>query len=382
LILVYREKELTMQPHPDHHARAAAALRTQFVADSLAMPVHWFYNVHDIEKAFPGGIRQLEAPPAHHPSSIMSLHSTHGGGRKGAAPKGEKAIVGDVILKGKRDFWDRPNMHYHQGMAAGDNTLNAHCTLALMRAINGNQGHYDREGFLEHYIALMTSAQPAHPDTYAESYHRGFFANLEQGKPRHRCAMITHDTPSVGGLVSMAAIVFAERLRGTPLPAVRQLCRDHLYLTHPDDGLAQVCTSYVNLLDRLLFMSADDSPREALLDATQRLSRRDLETLVDSDRPDNVVIGRMLSPACYITDAWPAVLYLACKYGDSPLKALQANANVGGDNVHRGAILGVLLGLINGGAVDELFGQLTARTEIQAQIALLIDDGRPMEPGN
>ncbi|TVP52536.1 MAG: ADP-ribosylglycohydrolase family protein [Halomonadaceae bacterium] len=365
-----------MQAHPEVHARAAAALRTQFVADSLAMPVHWFYNVQDIENAFPGGVRQLEAPPEKHPSSIMSLHSTHSGGRKGASPKSERMIVGDVILKGKRPFWDRKNMHYHQGMVAGDNTLNAHCTLALMQAINTNNGHYDQEQFLDRYIALMTSEEPAHPDTYAESYHRGFFANLEQGMPRHRCAAITHDTPSVGGLVSIAAIVFAERLRGTPLLAVQQLCHEHLYLTHPDDALAQVCASYVSLLDRLLFLSPKDSPRAALLDATRGLSRRDLKTLIDSNQPDREVIGRVLSPACYISDAWPAVLYLACKYSESPLKALQANANVGGDNVHRGAVLGVLLGLINGGAVDDLFNQLTARETLQQHIDWLVYGGK------
>lgn len=357
-----------MPAPPEPHSRAAAALRTQFVADSLSMPVHWFYNVHDIEKAFPGGIQDLQAPPQHHPSSIMSLHSTRGGGRKGAGPDSEYSIVGDVILKGKQGFWNRPNMHYHQGMVAGDNTLNAHCTLALMRAINQGGGHYEHGRFLEHYIALLTADEPAHPDTYAESYHRGFFANLAQGKPPERCAMVTHDTPSVGGLVTVAALVFAERLHGTPLDEVQALCRAHLYLTHPDTSLAEVCASYVTLLDQLLFLPAGESPRALLLSATRNVSRRDLTRLVESGRSDQEIIGRILSPACYISDAWPAVLYLACKYLHDPLKALQANANVGGDNVHRGAVLGVLLGLINGGKTDGLFQRLTERGVIEREI--------------
>ena len=35
--------------------RAAAALKNLFVADALAMPVHWYYKPEDIEAAFPGG---------------------------------------------------------------------------------------------------------------------------------------------------------------------------------------------------------------------------------------------------------------------------------------------------------------------------------------
>jgi hypothetical protein len=55
--------------------RAEASLRSMFVGDSLAMPVHWYYNPMDIFKQFSGGITKLEAAPKHHPSSIMSLQT-------------------------------------------------------------------------------------------------------------------------------------------------------------------------------------------------------------------------------------------------------------------------------------------------------------------
>lgn len=103
-------------------SRVTSALKTQFVADSLAMPVHWYYNPMDIETAFPGGIQRFEAAPDFHPSSIMSLHSTRKGGRhSGRTANEDKApqIVGDVILKGRARHWNLPNVHYHQGMGAG-----------------------------------------------------------------------------------------------------------------------------------------------------------------------------------------------------------------------------------------------------------------------
>jgi len=69
----------------------------------------------------------MEAAPADHPSSIMSLHSTEAGGRKSAARSQsnsrqlsetnaiqlEGEVVGDIILKGKRELWGGNSTHYH-----------------------------------------------------------------------------------------------------------------------------------------------------------------------------------------------------------------------------------------------------------------------------
>lgn len=136
----------------------------------------------------------------------------------------------------------------------------------------------------------------------------------------------------------------------------------------PDNFLADVCDAYVELIDALLFRNDNASVLELLLKATRGLTRRDLTKLVDSNRPEREVIGRALSTACYITDAWPAVLYLACKYHQDPLRALKVNAEVGGDSVHRGAVLGVLLGLINGEEAGNLFAQLTEHASINRAI--------------
>jgi len=59
------------------------------------------------------------------------------------------------------------------------------------------------------------------------------------------------------------------------------------------------------------------------------------------------VIGARFSPACYIAEAMPAALYLAWKYHDDFAAGITANAMVGGDNCHRGAVVGSLLGAAN-----------------------------------
>ena len=64
--------------------------------------------------------------------------------------------------------------------------------------------------------------------------------------------------------------------------------------------------------------------------------------------PDETVIGKYFSTACYVEDAVPAVIYLALKYHQDPEKALTVNTNLGGDNAGRGAVLGALLGAAHG----------------------------------
>ncbi len=357
----------------DPHQRAAAALKNLFVADSLAMPVHWYYNPMDIFRQFRGGITGLEDAPASHPSSIMSLHSTSKGGRGGhGAGRGQREIVGEVILKGRRQFWDKANVHYHHGMKAGQNTLNAHCTRAVMRMLAENGGHYDQDAFLNAYIDLLTAEPPQHPDTYAESYHRGFFANLEAGKPAEKCGAVTHDTASIGGLVTIAPIVFAERLAGTSLQRVQEICEQHLLLTHPDDYLAKMCRDYVGLLDELLFLEDPETAPTVISAWSKRSISLQLSEIMPKIHSDNDVVGRLFSSACYITDSWPSVLYLAFKYCAKPEAGLLSNTNLGGDNVHRGSVLGVILGLANGSALDGLYDQLQDKAALDNEIAALI----------
>lgn len=353
-------------------ARAKAALKLTYVADALSMPVHWYYNPFDIIKAFPGGIKKFEAAPRMHPSSIMSLHSTSAGGRGTQNPAAAKEVVGDIILKGKRQFWGVANQHYHQGLSAGENTLNAHCARLVTRTLILNKGHYDADSFLENYIAFMTSDTPLHPDTYAESYHRGFFANLIKGLPQHKCGALTHDTASVGGLVTIAPIAISELLIDRSLSRVQALCLEHLYLTHPDEKLGKVCSAYVALIDALLF-DKNSNARNYIAAAATQSAGVDLEKLLRKNCGDNEVVGGLFSKACYIDDSWPSLLYLAYKYVDAPKQALLANTNLGGENCHRGSVLGVLVGLATDDGLDELFSQLANATQIEAELNALIE---------
>ena len=116
-------------------ALANAALRNLFIGDALSMPVHWYYNPGDIVRQFgKKGVQEMLPAPEHHPSSIMSLHSTKVGGRRAVERHTyEREVVGEVILKGKQALWGRKDTHYHHGMPAGENTLNAWWARELMQ---------------------------------------------------------------------------------------------------------------------------------------------------------------------------------------------------------------------------------------------------------
>ncbi len=355
--------------------RAKAALASLFVGDALAMPVHWYYNPDDIQREFPGGISKLEAAPEFHPSSIMSLHSKRQGGRSfREQQRGDDAqeIVGTVILKGRRHLWNQANRHYHHGMQAGDITLNAHCARVLMRSIISNNGCYNPDHFLKAYIDFMSADPPRHRDTYAESFHRGFFANLVTGKPPAQCGARTHDTPSIGGLVTIAPLAIHELLQGYDVEHVQTTCRKHLFLTHPDEILGRICNGYVALIAGLLLRKPEEAPEHYLLTAADATLGIDLKEIVACARNDREVVGRRYSSACYISDSWPSVLFLAVKYLNDPRSALLANTNLGGDNVHRGAVLGVIVSLACGQTIDEWFEQLLDFREIESEVALLL----------
>ena len=349
--------------------RVRGALWGLFVGDALAMPVHWYYDMAALHRDF-GTIRDYQAPKDFHPSSIMSLASTARAGR--GSQEGE--VVGGVILKGKKQYWGRPNTHYHRGMQAGDNTLNLLCVRVLIRAMNA-AGCYDPADFLRDYVAFMT-APDSHNDTYAESYHRDFFANYARGLPTERCAGAEgHDTASIGGLVALPPVILAA-LRLGDRAAVEAALLTQLRLTHRSQKLERYARALGELLVRLV---QESEPHVGLLACAlaERLGFPAAAVIAQVERErgsDLDVIGGRLSPACYIDQSFPAVLYLAARYPDDFEAALIANANAGGDNCHRGAVLGAILGAALGdGAIPKRWIHgLRARAELEEEIETFI----------
>ncbi len=294
------------------------------VADALAMPVHWYYDRNALVLDY-GEITTFLAPKNPHPGSILW--------RSEYQPLNEKG----EILHDQAQYWGQREIHYHQFLAAGENTLNFQLATEMVR-FSAENGAYDPDQWLARYIEVMLT--PGwHRDTYLEEYHRGFFTNYAQGKVPRKCAIRDEH---IGGLAQVPALCFV--LKDLDLPQLRAAVKEHVGLTHAHPNVLRAADT----LARLLFRIVEGIPlREAIQrEAGDWISGTKAEKW--TSQPDTHIIGQRFSPACYIAEAMPASLYLAWKYHDNFDAGVIANARVGGDNCHRGAVVGSLLAAANG----------------------------------
>jgi len=199
-------------------------------------------------------------------------------------------------------------------------------------------GGYDPDVWLEHYIDFMLTPGN-HRDTYLEEYHRGFFTRYAMGKPPRKCAI---QDEHIGGLAQVPALCYV--MRGVELTELRAAVKEHVGLTHAHANVLRAADTLARLLFRIREgLSLRESIRR---EAGDWISGNKAENW--TSQPDTHIIGQRFSPACYIAESMPASLYLAWKYHDDFDAGIIANTMVGGDNCHRGAVVGSLLGAANG----------------------------------
>lgn len=292
------------------------------VADAVAMPGHWYYDREALRRDY-GDFEVYQAPKNPHPDSILwrSRYET-------ANARGD-------ILREQAQYWGEGGreVHYHQFLNAGENTLNFRLGSELKRWV-AERGGYDSAAWLERYVEVML--EPGwHRDTYLEEYHRGFFEKYARGKEPRKCAIRDEH---IGGLAQVPALCAA--VRCVDLASLRQLVKEHVGLTHAHANVLRAADTWVRVVWRL-------HEGLTLHEAIQReagdwISGKKATRW--TRQADEVVIGEKFSPACYIDQAMPASLFLCWKYALNFEDGIRANARVGGDNCHRGAVVGGLLG--------------------------------------
>ncbi len=311
--LAYRLK--TMINHKGDWALVGA-----LAADALSMPVHWYYDRVALKRDY-GRLVSYIAPKSPHADSILW--------RSKYEPLNER---GD-ILHDQAVYWGRRGVHYHQFLRVGENTLNFQLAVALFEQVK-SAGSYDAEAWIEKYCDWMLTPG-RHRDTYVEECHRAFFTNYARGKKWRNCGV---DDVHIGGLASVPALIAA---LGPGHSDLREVAREHVSITHKNSDVLRAADTLVRIHSAIEIGKA--SLEEALFsEASDYISKRKVEAW--SKEVDEVVVGEILSSACYIKDAFPAALYLVWKYSRDFSGGIIANANLGGDNCHRGAVVGSLLG--------------------------------------
>jgi ADP-ribosylglycohydrolase len=310
-----------VETNPPDRDRIKGALYGMFIGDALAMPVHWYYDREALKRDY-GRVTGYLKPENPHPDSILW--------RSSYTPPNQTAD----ILHDQARYWGRRDIHYHQFLQAGENTLNLKLAREWLMMPERDK-IYSPHAWLEHLVWFMTSPGN-HRDTYVEEYLRHFFINYGKGKDLMNCGR--KDENHIGGLSLYlpVLIVFAKNREYAIKTALQ-----HLALTHGGPAMDFGGRLIADILLDLLYKI----PLEEAI-VSKNIYNQPLESLLDF--PDHLVVGRHFSPACYLQDSIPATLYLALKYADNPDEGLIANTMCGGDNAGRGAVLGALFGAVHG----------------------------------
>jgi ADP-ribosyl-[dinitrogen reductase] hydrolase len=336
--------------------RVAGALWGMFIADALAMPVHWFYGgPSQIRRTFGKLITGYEAPlsgAGSFPESIMALSSTSSAGR--GTSDGD--IIGSVINHGKKQFWKRGSgYHYHCTLQKGETTLEGEMARLAMRSMTA--GGFDLDRMQTEYVDFMTSPGQ-HNDAYASSYHRVFFQNLGAGKALRKCPSNDgHNVDAIDGLVIPAVVLLA----GAALPETEALeaAKRSVNVTRDSPRVAAFVGELSSMMRAVL--RGETAAEAAQATATKLLGRP-----LDVTMADPVV-------ACYVDQNFASLLLLLAKYPGFR-EAVLANANAGGENVHRGLVLGALMGAqVGASGIDaDLKGGLHHSAAIEAEIQAVV----------
>nr|XP_046237819.1 uncharacterized protein LOC124055237 isoform X2 [Scatophagus argus] len=349
------------------------ALWAMCAADSMSMPVHWYYDVNDIVRDFGGWISGFSSPRSGHPSSILSLSNTSGSGRTAWSSGAKRPdVVGNVILHDKLNLWksSKGSVHYHQGLQAGDNTLNVLCSLRATHTLVSGQfadvSQPDaRAAVLSDYVHFLTTPN-SHTDTYAESYHRSFFADWQDSRPTSPRQVLTFAEkrsrqmlsssfadsqldaigclPTILPFILLSATANEEQAVSAAVEFVK--------LTHPHPKVPEYVSIYSRALHAVLGGASVRQQAEHALkrlgawDSSQSYSRKAARFPVSSDERLKVHQSAVnyLGLACYTKGALSSMFYLAHEFHDDPTGGILANTNCGGENCNRGAALGALLG--------------------------------------
>ena len=292
-------------------------------ADAVALPVHWYYNTKALDRDY-GLLKGYLKPKSSHPDSILW--------RSHYKPRNKTG----EILHDQAEFWGRREVHYHQFLEAGDNTINYLLAIELYLSTI-RAGGYNPESWIHQYIDLMQT--PGwHLDTYLEEYHRAFFDQLASGTPPLRCGI---DDIHIGGLSAVPALIAAsDALRDEATYIDEELIRQHVALTHKNHEVDRAALAMARILNSV---AGGDTLRDAILEhANGWIGEKRLEKMASLE--DRQIIGQYYSPACYLPESFTASLCLVWKYSDNFSEGILANARCGGDSCHRGAVVGSLLG--------------------------------------
>lgn len=366
------------------------ALWGLFISDAVCMPAHWYYNLDYLKKDF-GKITGYKDAPHPHPESFM-VGNPYFPDIENAKRIGRPYDILHEHIRFYNTSYSHLNIdtpvhagehgnlmpeledryHYHHGLKAGENTLGANLVRVLMRSVIKNGG-YEPKSFLDDFVVFMTSSQ-TNRDPYLEFYIRDWFENYSKGLPPELCAQSQRERWSIGahgGIIRPLVLSLISKNSYEGLGSAIS----HQQLTHRSENVSSALAVLVPFLAYLLrgdepaellnefakqlplikihgeeltkiyhdFNGPGNIPKEQMWKIHTEFSDKYLDAILPT-ATDKSMITTRFATACYPEHGVPLIFYFLYKNSFDFSASLFDNANAGGDNVHRGMILGLLSG--------------------------------------
>ena len=448
----------------DCKIRVSNALWSLFIADALAMPVHWYYNRDNIKQDYgKNGITKYEDANKLHPESFM-LGLQYNPDVKKAASLNRKIdyLFSDKIYfsttlpmteseqkdhdglmkslnentetesHGRSVASKNTRIHYHCNLKAGDNTVGAQLCRVLLRYIGSltEKEDYRNREFMQNMIDYLTDNKNDNNDSYSEEYIRKIMENYSIGNDVLQLGPSQEDMFTIGshGGILRPLIVgiyyfcrmISERMKFQNKNKDKDKDKDkdgqnsntivgmnvnininininqciamalkHLHLTHKSENLSMCIISLLRLICNRFILNKKELNKELInefclnniylpkIDAVTLSNLKkeskgpanmsqaqlykyhtefknegfDVVDMCNNTKNDQIYDENLsfLGTVCEVDKGVPLAMYLMTKCNFDLKQTLLANTNAGGDNVHRGMMLGLIIGSSIGG---------------------------------
>ncbi len=395
------------------------ALWGLFISDAISMPAHWYYKLKYLKEEF-GTISGYNDAPHPHPESFMVGNSYLPDLEKASKYSRKYDILHKYIkfydtsynhlhIDIKEHAGEHANAmptlqeryHYHHGLQAGENTLGANLVRVLMRSVIFT-GEYKQEIFLNDFVEFMTTPEK-NRDPYLEIFIRKWFENYSKGVAPELCAEQQKSVWSIGSHGGIIRPLVLSLMAKDPYQGLGHAI-NHQNLTHRSENVSSALGVLVPLLQTLF---QGHNPMSTLKEFASKVSLIEIKgealskTYQEHKGPGNIpkdemykihttysnehldldetallsdaqLIGSRFSTACYPEHGLPLLFSLLYRNKMDFTASVLANANTGGDNVHRGMILGMIAGARSTEIPHELKTGLKEYTQIKSEIEAFV----------
>lgn len=268
------------------------AVMASFVADALALGVHWVYRVSDIDEKY-GRLESMVAP---------EIANWHRGKGKGAFT------------------------HY------GDQSLVLLKSLAMAKKFELGIFAVNWQNFFQNYSGYLDQAT------------KETLINFSIKMPPDKAGSVSSDLGGASRMVPLAAWYYDQP------DSFIAACREQTIMTHNHPHVLASAELFARAFLNIL---ASNRPSEGILKASDAMEtdieiKQAVKDGLASKTQDtrNAIAG--FGQMCSVKAALPSTIHLIAKYEDNLKEALVENILAGGDSAARGMFVGFLLGAYNG----------------------------------